>query len=115
MSTYIVPRPRGLFHAIDRLVQPTDVCRLVITSEPRRLCHVHLLVQITLAESIVGIKLTEVSFVVKYHIEDDANCGKLDDQTECSVEINALPLSEVFCKLACFVSVNGPICIPFDP
>ena len=94
VSKALVPSPRSLLEAIEGLVEPTDMLRMIRVDEARWLLAVDHLVKITMEKGVLDVELVYRPCTRDGDAEDDADGGGLDDRTERLVEVNARLLRE---------------------
>jgi hypothetical protein len=94
VSKPLIPRPGSLLEAIERLVKPADMMWMSQVDEAGRLLAVDLLVKRAMEEGILDVELTYRPSTRSSDAEDDANGGRLDDGTECLVEVDTGLLRE---------------------
>ena len=89
VSTALVPSPRSLLEAIEGLVEPTDMLRMIRVDEARWLLAVDHLVKITMEKGVLDVELVYRPCTRDGDAEDDADGGGLDDGAKCLVKVDA--------------------------
>jgi hypothetical protein len=89
-----VPCLRRLLQPIERLVEAVDLVRLRGINKPHRLAIVDCIWESTMYEHILHIKLVDGSGAWDGQGKYCADGGRLDNQAECLIVVDARPLGE---------------------
>jgi hypothetical protein len=65
--------------------------------------------ELAVEEGVLDVELASLPFKGERDGEDDVDRGRIDNWTECLIEVNALVLRETVKHPACFVAVEGAI------
>jgi hypothetical protein len=114
----LIPRPRGLLEAVERLVKSADMMRMIQVDEAGRLLTIDLLVKSAMEESILDVELTYRPSTRSSDAEDDTNGLRLDDRTKSLIEVDTGLLREATdhpTRLVSRKSTIGPKFMLEDP
>jgi hypothetical protein len=109
VSKPLVPRPRCLLQAIERLVEQTNMLGSSRVDEARGLLAVDHLIKIAMQESVLDVELMNRPSTGDGNAEDDMNRGRFDDRAESLVIVNAGLLREPANHPPCLVSSKTTI------
>jgi hypothetical protein len=106
---------RLLLQAIERLVEMTDMLRLIRIHKTRWLLTVDNLINVAMEKGILDIKLPNRPGAGDGKVENHTNHGRLDNRMEGLIIVTSGTLREATNNPASFIARESPIRVEFMP
>lgn len=106
---FIISGPECLFESIDGFAKATNIIWPVFINESKRLHHINFVLECTLQESIIHIKLAESQVPCDINIKNSVYSSMLGNRAERLVEIYSWSLIISFCNQTRSAFAYGPI------